>query len=87
MNESDKEFVVGAFRVLSNDLTAKINNNFSHVARRFDDMDKRLCAIESRLNMVAKDTAILPDIFSILEDDGLDIVKLDKRIAKLESRS
>lgn len=84
MNDEDKKFVINAFRVLNNDLIKQLNKNFTHVSKRFDDMDARLCAIENRLNMVAKDTDIIPSIFSMLEEDGVDIAKLENRISKLE---
>ena len=84
MNDEDKKFVISAFRVLNQDLVDQLNKSFTNVSRRFDDIDKRLCAIEGRLNMVVKDTDIIPDIFNMLTEDGSDIAKLEQRISKLE---
>lgn len=92
MDVNDKEFVVNAIRVsnaslidqLNNKLIKQLNGRFDHVSKRIEDVENRLAKIEGKLHIVSKDTSIIPDIFSMLEEDGMDIAKLEKRITKLE---
>ena len=59
MDEQTKQFIVKATIEANKPIIEQINHNFRHAVRRLDNMDKRLCAIESRLNMVQKDTNII----------------------------
>lgn len=78
-----KEFVIKAIQLLNKDLISQINKSFEHVSKRFDDMEKRLESIESSLKFVSKDTQIIPKIFNVLEEDGLNIAELTTRVDKL----
>ncbi len=86
MNDDDKKFVLDAINIangnlitqLNKELINKLNSKFDYISKRLDDVDARLSTIENRLNIVAKDTTIIPDIFGMLEQDGLDIAKLEK---------
>ena len=79
-----------------NALTQHINKNFEYVSKRFDDIDRRLHSLELKtdqaskdthehLEILRKDTAILPDVFAVLEQDGIDMGDLEARVSKLES--
>ena len=81
-------------------LIQHINKNIDYTAKRFDDIDKRLSVLElkmtqsshdthEQLRTMSKDTGLLPDMFTMLEQDGVDIAKLkqnNRGIAKLEQR-
>lgn len=92
MDDANKKFVLdtintahaGLVDQLNKEVIVKLNAKFDYVFKRFDDANRRLGTIESRLNIVAKDTDIIPDIFGMLEKDGLDIVKLEEMMTKLE---
>lgn len=85
MDDANKKFVLDAIHTahaglvdqLNKEVIVKLNAKFDYVFKRFDDVNRRLGTIESRLNIVDKDTDIIPDIFGMLEKDGLDIVKLE----------
>ena len=72
------------------------NKYTDYIVKRFDDVDKRLCVLELKMDQsskdtqenfraMRKDTGILPDIFNLLTDDGKDIAHLRERIIKLEN--
>ena len=72
------------------------NKYTDYIVKRFDDVDKRLCVLELKMDQsskdtqenfraMRKDTEILPDIFNLLTDDGKDIAHLRERIIKLEN--
>ncbi len=70
---------------LNDNLIKLLNKNSEHTGKRFDDIEKRLETIESRLKIIHGHTEIIPQIFTLLEDDGNDIAKHTARINKLDS--
>jgi len=85
LDQESKDFIVKTVSMFNKDLIKQINKSFEHVSKRFDDVERRLESIESRLNIMNKDTKIIPKIFSILEEDGVDIAKLTARVDRIDS--
>ena len=93
LDKATKDFVVNTsltssqriIKLINDHLVVQLNKHAEHSARRFDDIDKRLEQIEARLEIMNKDTKIIPDIFTILEVDGRDIAELATRVDKLDS--
>ena len=72
------------------------NKHADYMAKRLDDVDKRLCVMELKMDQSSEDTQenfrtmrknteMLPDIFNLLINDGSDIAHLRERIIKLEN--
>ena len=93
LDQETKDFMVktadmfnqNLVKQLNANLITQLNKNSEHVGKRFDDMEKRLETIESRLKIMHGHTEIIPEIFTLLENDGNDIAKLTARIDKLDS--
>ena len=67
-----------------------------YMAKRFDDIDKRLCVLELKMDAsdkktqesfrtIHRDTQLLPDIFNMLHDDGNNIAHLQEMLAKMKN--
>ena len=67
LDQETKDFIVKTGTVFNTDLVKQLNKNNEHISKRFDDVGKRLESIEGRLNIMNKDTSIIPQIFTLLE--------------------
>ena len=75
-----------------------VNKNFQHIARRFDDVTRRLDKIETNLGITVKKTTnietrligaekqvdLIPEIHKFLENEGIDVAEMKNEIAKLK---
>ncbi len=58
-----------------------MNNNFKIIDSRLIDIEKRLC----KLDNIERDTKLIPDILTMLGDDGRDIAKLYTKFKNLKN--
>ena len=62
-----------------------IERRLDSIERRMGDFTKSIDTIEGNMTHVKRNTELLPDIFSILHEDGDAIAKLTSRLEKLEN--
>jgi len=65
MDEETKKFIVSQGNLLLVSVQGSLNKYNQHICKRFDDIENRLQTIEGRLNLVHKNTEIIPDIFTM----------------------